>query len=388
MSVISLILLLSAVQTPGVVVDPVEVDSRPVIRSAEDKTRGKELQTLEEPHSTNGLSVDHRIFDFGLVYSQNPLTHHFTLTNTSEREIQIIEIKSDCGCTASILDTDVLKPGESATLKTVMTPELLEGKVNKNITVTSDLPGPRNWLEISLRAEFASVLRLEPAHLYFKNVNFGESATENVVIHPVAGSEIQVTGVEVIEGNLDLSLTPVYADSDLETAESGSIPKSSKVVRWNLSLKLPENTPAGKVHALVKIKSDSDLQPEISFPVYGIVRSQVSVVPTQCYFGTLNPGETKEKSIRIEKTGDPTLDTPTIQCEIPNLECAIETKEPGRLYILKVSLHVPINHQGRLSGELIVLTNDPAQQEIRLPVFGYTPAVRIENSEDSDGVKL
>jgi Protein of unknown function (DUF1573) len=381
-----LIYIIVATQSPGILVNPTPgtiTSTQPVL---EEPAREPVLRTLHEPHELSGLSLDHRVFDFGIVYVQDPLSHDFSLTNTTDHDIRITEIKTDCGCTAAMMDSDLLQPGESASLHVLMTPDQRKGKVEKKVRLFTDLPGNRNWLEVSLRAEFETVLLLQPAHVYFKDVYHGEGATEEITIRPVENVDVEVISAEVIEGQLDLSLTPVYnGESKTDTdGEDDLVKEGKKPTGWQLVLTLPGDTPAGRFNAEVRLRTNSTLQPSITFPVYGIVRSQVSITPTQCYFGTLTPGEVKEKIIHVEKRGDASLESPIVTCDNPHITWTVDTDEPGSEYTIQVKLTVPADHSGRLAGELIIQTNDITQPEFAMPIFGYTPAVQVTESEKSE----
>ncbi len=330
---------------------------------------------LVPPNSITDLKVDSRVFDFGMIFGSNPQTHEFMLTNQGDTPVIISDIKSECGCTVSLPDGKKIRPGKSKPVSVTVIPERKDGVFTKVVTLTISRNGKQAELELTLKAEVRNVLHISPEHVYFKKLFFGKGGTAVVSIQSSGEYPTRVLRAEVVEGKLDLTLNE-KAKEGKEGSETDGF--------WELTLKLPPETPAGRFHAIVKLITDSKLQPEVSFPVFGIVRSRVSINPTQCYFGTLIPGEKKQQRIVVLETGDFELAPPTITATIPELTWTVDTKQENKKYVINLELVVPQDHAGRLSGELVIHTNDETQPEFTIPIFGYTPHNLPEQNSSAD----
>jgi hypothetical protein len=91
------------------------------------------------PHLT--FNLDH--FDFGKVEEGIEVSHSFVLKNTGGTNLTIFDVYSTCGCTIPKLTKNVLKPGESTTLKIVIDTAMKQDAVTKKVFVSSNDPQHR-----------------------------------------------------------------------------------------------------------------------------------------------------------------------------------------------------------------------------------------------------
>jgi hypothetical protein len=351
-----------------------ETDSIPAVLSNADTPV---LQSKTAGPLPQGIQLDHNFFDFGVIYQGKLVQHDFSIQNKTDKEIHITELKSDCGCTAATVEKTSLAPNESVAIRVTFDPERREGKIDRKVKVILDLPEPQNWFELALQAEIKTILHVFPGHVYFKDVHLGKGAEEEVVIRPGADQKVQILEVEPVEGNLTTEMIPVF---DTQNPSAPISPKGNPK-EWRIKLHLPKETPAGRFSAKIRIKTDSSTEPEFTFPVFGIVEGELSINPTQCLFGTLEPGAEKSKTLLLTKEGEPTLAVPKLESSISYISSEVETKKEGAEYSIKIILKTPENLKGKLAGEIKIITNDPNQPEIIVPVFGYVPTVETVAKE-------
>lgn len=86
----------------------------------------------------------------------------FTFTNENDEPVQIIDLKSSCGCTVPELEKRVYAPGESGTIKALFTFGAREGRQHKRVTVTTDMDGRRQIDRLSFTTEIPSWATLNP----------------------------------------------------------------------------------------------------------------------------------------------------------------------------------------------------------------------------------
>jgi hypothetical protein len=81
-----------------------------------------------------------KTFDFGTITDKEEPEHVFIIGNHGKSDLIIRKIKASCGCTAVAPEKDIIKPGESAEIKTVFNPKGKKGSVRKSITVITNDP--------------------------------------------------------------------------------------------------------------------------------------------------------------------------------------------------------------------------------------------------------
>lgn len=119
---------------------------KPVYISSNDPDR-REVQVnircniiLPEKQKKSGalLYLPETQFNFGQVKEGNVVSHTFQLVNKGSSELNIKDIKTSCGCTAAMLSSPTLKPGETGTLKIDLDTKNRVGKMSRTITIVSN----------------------------------------------------------------------------------------------------------------------------------------------------------------------------------------------------------------------------------------------------------
>ena len=91
-------------------------------------------------------------WNFGKVKADQIVRHNFVVKNESQKTINIIEVKTTCGCTGSKIGKNTLLPGEETLLEVQFNTKGYSGPVEKNIFVqTDDLDNP--LLTLIIKAE-------------------------------------------------------------------------------------------------------------------------------------------------------------------------------------------------------------------------------------------
>ena len=87
--------------------------------------------------------------DFGKVSEGEKVNYTFRFVNKGTSELIIKDVKSSCGCTAALLNSSNIKPGQEGTLKVEFDTKNRSGKNSKTVTVQSnDLKDPTKVLTI------------------------------------------------------------------------------------------------------------------------------------------------------------------------------------------------------------------------------------------------
>ena len=86
------------------------------------------------------ISISEEEWDFGKIKEDERPVHIFTIKNTGREELIISRVRSSCGCTATMLSSDNIKPGQSAELQATFNPTGFNGIVKKDIHIESNDP--------------------------------------------------------------------------------------------------------------------------------------------------------------------------------------------------------------------------------------------------------
>ncbi len=100
------------------------------------------------------LLIDRRKYDFGNVAEGKKVDFHVKLKNAGVKVLNIGEIKSSCGCTATMLSKKELNPGESTNLKIELDTTGRKGRLSRTVTIHSNDPiEPQQIITLSVNIE-------------------------------------------------------------------------------------------------------------------------------------------------------------------------------------------------------------------------------------------
>jgi len=107
------------------------------------------------------IEVDNADYDFGRLFGVSEVTHGFTLTNTGDAKLSILDARTSCGCTLTALSNPELAPGESVELEVTIDLTGFSGHVSQAIYVSStDIVHRKLTLRLT-----AEVIREQPYHI-------------------------------------------------------------------------------------------------------------------------------------------------------------------------------------------------------------------------------
>jgi hypothetical protein len=76
--------------------------------------------------------------DFGVVEQGTQNKHVFTFKNTGDADLEIIEVKPSCGCTAALLSSKTIPPGVEGKLEVTFDSGKFKGKVKKMVSIETN----------------------------------------------------------------------------------------------------------------------------------------------------------------------------------------------------------------------------------------------------------
>jgi len=84
------------------------------------------------------LIVSEEEWDFGMVKPNEKPTQIFAIKNEGEEDLLIERVRASCGCVKTSISTKRIKSGKSAELKVIFDTTGYDGKITKDIFITSN----------------------------------------------------------------------------------------------------------------------------------------------------------------------------------------------------------------------------------------------------------
>ena len=197
--------------------------------------------------ATPALQADRSTIDRGEVRIGPPLVEHFALTNRGTLPLTITNVETSCGCLAPKLDRRDLAPGASATLAVeINTLSQPAGPIGWPVRVSCKSGETTETLEVILRAQLISEVRIEPAAAVFRIRN---PRSVTVTVTDTRNKPFKIIGVGASTPQITTELLP-----------------GDGAVRQIKVTASPEGSPSTRSE-IVWITTDDPLYPQIRVPV-------------------------------------------------------------------------------------------------------------------------
>jgi hypothetical protein len=337
-----------------------------------------------------------QIKDLGKLRQGESSAWDFPFTSKGEGPLVVTAVKPSCGCTkaeiALVGEDGAHKPytkGEPIPVgqKFVLEAEIsTDGKPGGPFNAQISLYGndPRGVFNVRLTADIEPVLTITPSQtVFFGKMTTADTMEQTVTVATTRGEPFKLMlGQEMVQGPIKLEYTAKNPDAEGKASE------------WTVKVTMGPNAEVGMRSYPINMKSDIPIaHPKYPSPdgtpqmhafmlnVQAQVTGMVSAEPSFLTFGMVRPGETIERSLRIEchdafkLTADIPVTFEGLQGqEFPlkdSFSVAVEPVEEGKAANLKVKLTgLPADLNGSFGGVLRVKVGHPHMDELQIRFSG------------------
>jgi len=192
------------------------------------------------------LTFEKTTYDFGGIDNVKPVTQDVTFKNTGDATLNIENVKTSCGCTASKVEKSVLEPGEDSFVTVTFNPAGKAGKVRKSITFFSN-DSVTKTKTIFITANITPIWDYTPKRIEFKLGPTGyEKTTQELIIKNSGKEVLSILGVScnneqvTIEGSEKADIDPGGTEEYQVSINPEFKPARSKYMRINIKSKIGE----------------------------------------------------------------------------------------------------------------------------------------------------
>lgn len=315
-----------------------------------------EAPPVEAPPTPTGpprIAFDVSVFDFGKVEQGAQVNHLFRFTNQGGQDLRIESVKTSCGCTAAVISSEVITPGQEGTISATFDTTRFAGEKAKSISVYSNDPA-QSVTTLVLQGEITVEVEADPPQLYLGRVRRGEETTRSVDVLYAANKPIEIAKVET--------------SSPLFTVQTQALERDGRKGK-KLIVTLKKDAPLGRVNDEIKVITTSEKRPSIEIPVFGSVEGDLVVAPPQVSFGVVRRGEGKVQEVSIKSRSEKPIHVVNIQSSNADVASELVTIKDGEEY--KLTLTAKSDSQaGRIQGEVQIFTDHPTEKLLTIPLYG------------------
>lgn len=208
------------------------------------------------------IVVKEPVYNFGEKDNNLSVEHTFEILNDGNVSLEISKTQTSCGCTVADLSQKVIPPGETATLKAVLSLKNKRGQQKKNITVHSNDPDTPT-LQLILEGTATSLLTINPERVFMSGISQDEEVIRTVEII----SKEKPLAIKGVKNEL------AQIDTDLETIREGH--------EYRLTIRTRPPLQVGRFQNQVYLEPEQPDQSRISILVMGDVVGPLAFAPQE-----------------------------------------------------------------------------------------------------------
>jgi hypothetical protein len=302
------------------------------------------------------VAVPESSYDFGAVPQGHRVIHEYELRNVGDGDLTIQRVSPGCGCTATTVSSNVVKPGGSARIKVEFDTTGFSGVKKKSVQVLTNSTD-KSELTLTLTGTVVKGVTLAPERLDFGEITASSSVatrTKEFTLETNESSEIVVKGAR--------SYSPYISVRQL----------AAEPRKYKYSVELLPGAPKGEIRDRVIVEFEGDKQSSVNVPVSANTLADLRVNPATVSFGIVGGTTILERRVRFENSSGRTVAVSSIESSHPAVSASLVEVEAGKKGVLVVKLD-PSRMQGDLKANIDLKTDHPEDRVVSLSVYGMQP---------------
>ena len=166
------------------------------------------------------LTVEKGKFNFGTITQGKQAQHTFKIKNSGDAPLEIRDVSVDCGCTAAQPSASVIAPGGSAEIAVTFDSTNFSGKVEKNVTVTTNAANRPSYT-FNMVANVAEELQVSPRQLNLGPIAKSGAKKATVKVTNRGDSKVRILSVKASSNTLQIKAA--IKKKELKPGETGTI---------------------------------------------------------------------------------------------------------------------------------------------------------------------
>lgn len=331
--------------------------------------------------SAQEITAVHQTVDCGGVRFNQPVTVNFELKNRGQ-QLQISDVRPDCGCTTVNFPRQPIGDGESFVISATYDARQM-GHFNKQLAVYSNASSKPYYLtmkgvvaagDVSFSGGYPVSLgdvKADANHVEFDDVNRGEMPLKR--IHLMNNSHQAVSPVvmhlpDYLMANVSPTTIPAGKQGVLELTLNSSKVHDYGLTQTNVYLGMK---PGDKVSADKEIEVSVVLLPAFNEMTEDELRNapRLSIDNTTLDLGKLGKKK-KTGTINLENIGKSELDISSLQMFTAGLSVQLSKSKlhPGEKATLKITADSKAMKNIRTEPRVLMITNDPKSPKVIINV--------------------
>jgi len=304
----------------------------------------------DKSNALPSIKFDSISHNFGEVDAETTLEHVFRFKNDGQGILRITKIKSDCACTATLLSSKEILPGQSGNFKVRYISSKDSGKEHKVIRVyTNDPENP--IVKLAVIATVDIPIAAFPKRLFVGSIAIDKLSSKELTIRRFR-DKAEILNIHTSSKYIGVNiLSKVNNDTKLKITFSPKLPIGF------LNEKL-----------LVDFRYN-EKKSVLEVPVIGEILGDIKVLPKRVFFGFVDRQQNQSQTVTLFTTEGKPFELLSIKNDSSYITVEFKTLEKEKQYQIRASV-TPNAPFGELFDTIKVQTNSLKQPLIKIPVYG------------------
>ena len=296
------------------------------------------------------IHIDSPSVNFGVRKTGEIVSHTFTIENKGDEILRIQGIRASCGCTTPDTRELTVSPGASAPLPVRINLTGRRGQQRQFVTLTTNDPENRK-VSLELAGEALAELTIEPRTLRLGQIDPDHPESGVITVTSTTGKPFEITRAEANKDRVEITVSP---SDDRTSAEINVLPKIK--------------TGDGRFTDVILLETDHPEARSERVLVMWQVHTGVAVTPSEVKLVKTDRPQLLNRYLMIR--GYPGIETPleVLDVQWPGQDqveiVTTDTKRFG--WRIHLKNFAPVESMN--DSEIMVKTNDPGAETIRIPV--------------------
>jgi len=300
------------------------------------------------------LRLDAYTLDLGVLNEGEKKEAILSLRNAGNKELEISQVRSTCGCTVALISDKNIKSGGAGELKITFDSTGRQGIWGEKVYIQSnDMVTPLVQVQVIGTVQSSRLLLSPRSIVIRRNIRRGESASRQIYLFNDTGKDLQVKEVKA-----DIPFIETGIKKQAEGEGSYFI----------ITVTLKPGAPLGTLKSKVTVFTNHPKEPVVEIPVTAEIVGDIKIQPDTLFFGMLKKNGEAEASVILCTVGNKPFVIKQIISSLDYISVVAAPVMDGHKIIATLKKNAPA---GNIKGEVIVYTDSPDQPQIKIPVYAY-----------------
>ena len=214
--------------------------------------------------------------DFGTVARAAKTEYRFTFDNPYNQTIQVRSVRTSCGCTTPIVETESVPPGGRGSILAKFNTGTHTGSRSATLTVTFDKP-TFSEIQLHVKGYIRSDVVFQPGEATFGNMMQGSSKTIEV-------------GVDYA-GKPNWQINQVTSSDSFFTVVPTEVSRQNGRIRYTLAVSISGDAPVGPLESELVVHTNDRNMTTVPLRLMANIAPEISVSPQTLSLGDIVQGE-------------------------------------------------------------------------------------------------